>query len=753
MQTRSPNRLSGFFTNLIHRNVGPVPPSPLGSTQGERAATPAEDSANPSRSSSPAPPPRPATPPPPLPPPSLQELGLSLSVLTNDLSPSHFSTPPASGAFLAPHYLLLCHAQGLDVLPLVSPPAPQPYALIRRVPFKSVVVMEHRGVLVAIAGRRDGVRVYALDEVKKAVEWRLDVEIRREKDRQRRDELKRGVALRDSMDKRSAELPVSASNTSNARIRRASSMVVPQRTPGKKPKSHTTPPAPVPSRPITPPTLATPPSIPPIPNPHVSRPPSYRSPSPPPRLEPPPAISIGARRSSVTNVLGGVARTNRPNPSEDLTRTTSEKAEWLEGSDEEEAINVMTAGPSGSQALDERTSAMASATTPTMPTGILATPRPSAPTLSPATSATLTPTQGRRRPPDLQLEEAQRSPGRPAPPSPTPTLLTLQQALMASPLPARGPLAHPTDGEPSDGDDDGEASGSRTPTNDRLTFGEMLMESRIPDLPPPGTRVPQEAMMLTHSHGLASGDDDSSLPGSPTASAQSIHTARSRASQDTTRSAGTSLNASSRRRRRWSVLDGIFATSPTQAGSTPEQTASPTTTEAPPLPSPSPALVPPPRPSTASSASGIARERRTGVLQRASSSRRPSSAGGRSASASIGGRSTASVGGRSSSVSAAAPQRPATAGGAPGASSDVPPVPTPPTRFLSRLLGGAFHHSRRSEDSGGDGATPEAHHKGERKSSSTTAQQAPAPKLEYVKLPGTKGALLIKAVETNKKRY
>ena len=262
--------------------------------------------------------------------------------------------------------------------------------------------------------------------------------------------------------------------------------------------------------------------------------------------------------------------------------------------------------------------------------------------------------------------------------------------------------------------------------------------------------------MLTHSHPLASGDEDSSAPGSPTASAQSIHTARSRASQDTQRSAGTSMNANSRRRRRWSVLDGIFATSPTQAGSAPaEQTASPIAAEAPPLASPTPSLAPPQRPSTANSTNGGTRERRSGVLQRAhSSSRRPSSAGGRSASASVGGRSTTSGnGGRSASVSATVPPRPATAGGSTGAGSDVPPVPTPPSRFLTRLLGGAFHHSRRSEDSGGDGVTPEEKQKSERKAGSITAQQAPAPKLEYVKLPGTKGALLIKAVETNKKRY
>ena len=53
--------------------------------------------------------------------------------------------------------------------------------------------MEEKGVLVAIAGRRDGVRVYALEEVRKAVEWRVGVEIRREQEKQRREELKRGV--------------------------------------------------------------------------------------------------------------------------------------------------------------------------------------------------------------------------------------------------------------------------------------------------------------------------------------------------------------------------------------------------------------------------------------------------------------------------------------------------------------------------------------------------------------------------------
>ena len=71
----------------------------------------------------------------------------------------------------------------------------KPFALIRRVPFRNCVVMETRGVLVAIAGRRDGVRVYALEEVRRAVEWRIDVEVRKEMDRRRREETKRLAAL------------------------------------------------------------------------------------------------------------------------------------------------------------------------------------------------------------------------------------------------------------------------------------------------------------------------------------------------------------------------------------------------------------------------------------------------------------------------------------------------------------------------------------------------------------------------------
>ncbi|KAF8761114.1 GYF domain [Rhizoctonia solani] len=140
------NRLSGFFSQLLTtRRPEREPPMPR-----ERSVSPPP---------SPMRPTRPVTPPPPLAPPTLSELGLQLSIITSNLTTAQYAMAPTSGTFLAPHYLLLCHGQGLDVLPLNAPPAPSP------------------GVLVAIAGRRDGVRVYALEEVRRAVEWRLDLEL------------------------------------------------------------------------------------------------------------------------------------------------------------------------------------------------------------------------------------------------------------------------------------------------------------------------------------------------------------------------------------------------------------------------------------------------------------------------------------------------------------------------------------------------------------------------------------------------
>ena len=88
-------------------------------------------------------------------------------------------------------------------------------------------------------------------------------------------------------------------------------------------------------------------------------------------------------------------------------------------------------------------------------------------------------------------------------------------------------------------------------------------------------------------------------------------------------------------------------------------------------------------------------------------------------------------------------------------SSDVavypPPVSAQPhSRFFSRILGNPFSH-RRSEDS----AVPVQftdHSDGAARKQGLTPPPAPAPKLEYVKLPGTKGSIMIKAVETSRKR-
>ncbi|KAF8272879.1 hypothetical protein EI94DRAFT_1716940 [Lactarius quietus] len=507
VEGRSPNRISGFFSHLIHRRDH-LPSSPSTSAHHERTSDTPEGSVLPSRASSLVPAPRPSTPPPPLPSPSLSELGLSLAALTDHLSPSHFNSPPTSG---------------LDVLPLVSPPAPASYALIRRVSFKSVVVMEHRGVLVAISGRRDGVRVYALDEIKKAVEWRLDVEIRREREKQRRAapvdifSLEK-LAVRPHMDR-------------NRSVRRSPSASAAFFSKGSQPKKVAkTEPQPPPPPPICPP-----PAINYTPS---GPPPSYRSPSPRPQpARQPSATSLretGGRSTSVNDVLRG-AISRRPTEIIELDSNHSAdmKIDWMDDShSDDEAINVVAAGASGSQALDERTSSMMA-------------PEPSASN----TSGLAT------RPADLDLSGIHADPHPSMPPSPAPTLLTLRQALAAfpasGPAPATGSmsprLANPpiVDPDPDD-DEENENDGGRS-TNEPISFAELLRESRLPDLPPPGSRLPQQAILISQSHPVATGDEDP--PHSPASSGTQSN--RARQSSDTL--------GSRRPRRRWSVLDGIFS--------------------------------------------------------------------------------------------------------------------------------------------------------------------------------------------------
>jgi hypothetical protein len=693
-QGRSPNRLSGFFSHLIHRRDH-VPPPPGAVTVQEQTNTP-DGSTLPSREPSPAPVPRPSTPPPPLPSPSLVELGLSLTVLTEHLSPSHFSTPPTSGAFLAPHYLLLCHAQGLDVLPLVSPPAPGPYALIRRVSFKSVVVMEHRGVLVAISGRRDGVRVYALDEIKKAVEWRLDVEIRREREKLRREEAKRPPP-RDSVpvprDFFSVEKMAISHPTRDKSLRSPSAGPAFSTRKGSQLKKTKTPPQ-TPSQPTHPSSAMT--SLP------FSPPPAYRSVSPPqqpPRQASTPSVRESRDRStSVSDVLRGTI-SRRPTATDvvelDNNGDADAKADWMEEShSDDEAINVVAAGASGSQALDERTSSMMGAESTIGNTSGLdvATSRG----IRPVSTTTLTPAGFHRapRPSDLDLSRVRVDPRPVMPPSPTPTLLTLRQALAASPPSGPGHTmgtmnprltdSRIPDQDPDD-DDENENRGN-TSTNEPISITQALLESRLPNIPPPGTRLPQRAIIITESHPVATGDEDT--PSTPVSLNMPSNCARQ--SSDTL--------GSRRRRRRWSVLDGIF-----QGAN--EQPDGQLTTTTPPW------------------------ESQDARIQ-----------GGRPDQRSH------------SSFRSSPPVTPAQSRGSEMA-ADPPSGPAQSTsRFFSRILSNAFSH-RRSEDSMDSAQFRVENADGNiRRQQSITPPQVPAPKLEYVKLPGTKGSITIKAVETNKKR-
>ncbi|KAJ6604461.1 hypothetical protein DFH09DRAFT_1257261 [Mycena vulgaris] len=644
---RASNRLSGFFTNLIHRrDASPAtapraireerpPPSPLAG----------QTSSIPSRSTSPIPA-RPITPPPRLPPPTLTELGLSLSVLTADLSPSHFSTPPSSGAFLAPHYLLLCHAQGLDVLPLLSPPLSQPYALVRRVSFKSVVVMEQRGVLVAIAGRRDGVRVYALEEIKKAVEWRMDVEVRRERERQRRDAVKKiGLGhldtsdLRDSSEKqRTASLSTPPPGDSVARgklIRKGShgSIPLPPPTPSPTPPTPLIPRTPTIKRFKVP--RATPPQV---PEPS-GRPPPYSNPS---EVSPPflATRQSRSRAGSVSNVLAAAPMTRRPTVT-GRPHDPDSKADWVESSDDE-AINVVAAGASGSQALDERTSMRLSANLSSPP----GQPTPGGTDLS----HTMPSNNSRRsRPANLDLTLSMPSSSSqiaPPEPSPTPTLLTLRQALSHSPSSGtRRPLEHDPD-TPFFADldeEDDEVDG-------QISLAEALMESRLPDLPPAGD-APR-----TSEHSMPSQMSHSERPSS--------------------------------RRRRWSVLIGQ-------------------------------ALVP--------SSSEVST---SAPLERAPLGRSQSFRSNQSTSTVQ--PATARPSTTSTSPSTLISTSPPTL---PDSSSHLSASSSRSSRFIPRIISNAFN-GRRSDDRPPLPVLKTTDHE-----------------LEYVKLPGTKGALTIKSVETAKKSF
>jgi hypothetical protein len=579
------------------------------------------------------------TPPPSLSPPTLQELGLSLSAITTSLSPSHFSTPPSSGAFLSPHYLLICHAQGLDVLPLVSPPALQPYALVRRVNFKSIVVMEQRGVLIAIAGRRDGVRVYALQEIKKAIEWRIDTEIKRERERIRRETVKKApVRMNDSHDFSDKFRKVSLSTPAPGESDHIRSNLL-------RKKSHNLLPVPV----LPPPVPLIPRSATPR-TPRKRKSPSMQIPPGPSGCPPPYTPSESSTRPlqsrpsyvSLRSPIGNVF--NLP---EEPGAQDDRKAEWVESSDDE-AIDVVAAGSSGSH-LDERTS-------PTL-TSNRAMPS----IVTQAEISTLRNSTGlrRRRPSNLDLSLT-RSNTIPAPePSPVPTLLTLRQAL-TQPTNPETPFM-----EVDDDEEDVEGY---------ISLVQALLESRIPDLPPIGTRHPQEPILIAPSPGPRSATNDPLLP-----RAAYAHDSIDRSSTN------------GRHRRRWSIV----ISSPTSE--TPHDRG-------------------PTRPLTASASFSDRLARSPSI------------------------RSHALI-----DPSSSPPELPSL--------SDLASIQLRPPSRSSRFLPRIFNalHARRSDERFPLPIQSPAE-SGEGLKWTNNTSQNPPPKLEYVKLPGTKGALLIKAVETVKKR-
>lgn len=349
------------------------------------------------------------------------------------------------------------------------------------------------------------------------------------------------------------------------------------------------------------------------------------------------------------------------------------KGDWVESSDDE-AINIVAAGASGSQALDERTSVRLSANLSA----------PSAPTTPAATdlSHALSPAASRRgRPANLDLTlsmPASNSQIAPPEPSPTPTLLTLRQALSHSPS---GGTRRQLDADP-DTPFFGDLDEEDEEVDGQISLAEALMESRLPDLPPAGTRQPQQPILL-------GGTDDE--PTSPRTSEHSAPTQMSHHSEPRPS-----------RRRRWSVLIG--------------QALVPSSSEV-----PAPAHV-----------------------ERAPMTRSHSYRSSQSAA----------------STSTTLPARPSTASTPPStlistgpdSSSHLSASSSRSSRFIPRIISNAFHNRRADGDRPPLPALKTADHEPRKVGTTPTSSHMPPPKLEYVKLPGTKGALTIKSVETAKKR-
>ncbi|KZT55939.1 hypothetical protein CALCODRAFT_336623 [Calocera cornea HHB12733] len=454
----------------------------------------------------------PSAPPPPLPAPTLAELGLQLKPVTPLLAAPHMGGVPTSGCLLSPGYLLLCHNDGLDVVPLYAPPAARSYALIRGVPFKSVLVMDMLGFLVCIAGRREGVRVYALSDIKRAIEVRMDVE------RQKESAKRKSILLE-------APLP-RMKKPSSARLDGIPSPVRPKSMMGPLGK----PP------PITP-TSATQRTQPRL---VLQTQRSFVS----GHVVDSPTRSL-VHQASANSISMANGRASRLSNGKD-----TDKTEWVENAsvdvgaetDSEDEGYVSVPGPSGERGD---------------------TPSP----IPPATTGTSNGFSGRRRrPANLHLDNMDRLGNgmvllTDPMPSPAPSMMDIREALATTPR----------------------SSGYNTPVtrtpnasatgHEVVSFADLLRESRIPDLPPAGSRLPQNAMFVRDSatgattlvHGSRSGTPTTLSPSTISPATAPMRWGQNDAASRSAVHLAPPLTGTPRSaRRRWSLIgnNGLFSNSP-----------------------------------------------------------------------------------------------------------------------------------------------------------------------------------------------
>ena len=706
--------------------------------------------------------------------------------------------------------------------------------------------MEERGVLVAIAGRRDGVRVYALEEVRRAVEWRIDVEVRKEMDRLRREEMKRLAALPPinlTLQMKGSAAPKSAP-PAGAKERSHKSTLMNSPTKDTTPvgasdqgdPTTTTPVASTTDRKMS--MKKRPPKVPqearsrdsnfsssqPLPPaPALPIPPLLPVPHAPPlqRLLPRTSIAnLNIHRHATRRAMSAREAMAAPvlHPEPDIVtmdisdvisiptvgekislRKEPTKGEWMDGGGHSDEEALVAAGPSGSAALDERTSAAARAsvsransglTNETVRTsdvdvpiisssgdrstgGIVRQRRPSCLNLSPAT---VRPEEGEGDDDDM--------------PSPAPTLLTIRQALQATTGRTAAEDAPNANTATSDHDE------PNTPTGEVISFAEWLLESRLPDAPPLGiegdrtlcrrgasvgsapvtplsgsavvgtalvTRYPlSRGYDLYGTGGNGGPDTDAERAEDRTEGHGASDTENGSGTGRTMRSNGVKQGnqpasrggsvraAGKRKRRRWSVFDGILypgsashvsgpssvvptQQSPVAAGhSTPTRQVIGSSASQPQI------LQPETRPSF--------RRHRSTRSQGASStnSHLPAS------QSAVNAVSDSETGYGSTRV----------------LSSRPPPSSRPHHSRLSRFFNlkssktrnrSSFIHEEgflHALDSslGGTGALAQEYERRSAMAMNAMAPAAPAPKLEYIKLPGTKGAIMVKAVETARKR-